>query len=334
MIALGIETSCDDTAVGIVNKSGEILSEFKASQDRVHSEWGGIVPELASRAHLENILPVIDMSIKDAGLTHRELDLIVCSYGPGLVGSLLIGIETAKSLSLAWNKPFVGVNHLRGHIASVMLAHPDIELPSLGLLVSGGHSEIVYVGPDFSVRLLGQTRDDAAGETLDKFGRVLGLAYPAGPEIDRMTFVGNANAIPFPQTKLKDNGDTNDLSFSGLKTAGVRAIERYPEAKKEDLAASFMKAIVDQLLDRLMSALEKVEAKSIFAVGGVASSAYLRERLDKFGDTVGLAVMIPHPSLCTDNGTMIAFCGLLYYQLGITSNLDLQPESRLSVTMM
>ncbi len=334
MIALGIETSCDDTAVGIVHKSGKILSQFKASQDRVHSEWGGIVPELASRAHLENILPVIDMSLKEAGMTHRELDIIVCAYGPGLVGSLLVGIETAKSLSLAWNKPLVGVNHLRGHIASVMLAHPDIELPSLGLLVSGGHSEIIYVGPDFSVRLLGETRDDAAGETLDKFGRVLGLAYPAGPEIDRMTFVGDPNSIPFPQTKLKGNGDLQDFSFSGLKTAGIRAIERYPEAKKEDLAASFMKAIVDQLLDRLMSSLEMVEAKSLFAVGGVASSAYLRDRLNKFGETIGLTVKIPPPSLCTDNGTMIAFCGLLYHQLGKTSNLDLQPQSRLSVTMM
>lgn len=332
MIALGIETSCDDTSVGIVDHSGKILSQFRASQDRVHKEWGGIVPELASRAHLENIIPVIDIAIKEAGITVADIDLLVCAYGPGLVGSLLVGIETAKALSLAWKKPLVGVNHLRGHIAAVMLAKPNIELPSLGLLISGGHSEILFVEPDLSVKMIGETRDDAAGETLDKFGRVLGLSYPAGPEIDRMAFVGDTNAVQFPSARMKDGGF--DYSFSGLKTAGVKAIEKYPEMRKEDLAASFMKAVADQLLDKLMQAADTVEAKSLFAVGGVASSAYIRDRLNKLGDSLGLTVNIPQPSLCTDNGTMIAYAGLQYHQLGHKSSMDLHPVSRLSVASM
>ena len=327
MISLGIETSCDDTAVGIVDSSGRILSQIKASQDKVHQIWGGVVPELASWAHLENILPVLDTALKEAQITKDDVDIIACTYGPGLVGSLLVGLETAKAISYAWGKPLIGVNHLRGHIAAVMLAQPEIEMPSLGLLISGGHSEIVYVNPDFSLQMIAQTRDDAAGETLDKFGRVLGLIYPAGPEIDRMCFIGDLNAVSYPNTRLKDN--SLDFSFSGLKTAGIRAIERYPELPKEDMAASFMKAVVDQLLDRLMLAIEKTEAKSLFAVGGVASSSYFRERLNKLGQSVDLPVRLPTPSLCTDNGAMIAYCGFLYNQIGYKSNLNLQPQSRL-----
>jgi N6-L-threonylcarbamoyladenine synthase len=327
MISLGIETSCDDTAVGIVDSTGRILAQIKASQDRVHQIWGGVVPELASRAHLENILPVFDTALREAQITKDDVDIIACTYGPGLVGSLLVGLETAKAISFAWDKPLIGINHLRGHIAAVMLAQPEIELPSLGLLISGGHSEIIYVNPDFSLQMLAETRDDAAGETLDKFGRVLGLTYPAGPEIDRMCFIGNTNAVTYPNTRLKDN--SLDFSFSGLKTAGVRAIERYPELPKEDMAASFMKAVVDQLLDRLMLAIEKTDAKSLFAVGGVASSSYFRERLGKLGSSIDLPVRIPPPSLCTDNGAMIAYCGFLYNQFGYRSNLNLQPQSRL-----
>ena len=332
MISLGIETSCDDTSVGIVDQSGKILAQIRASQDRVHQVWGGIVPELASRAHLENILPVVDMAFRESMIHPDDVDIITCAYGPGLIGSLLVGIETAKALSLAWNKPLIGVNHLRGHLAAVMLACPEMAMPSLGLLVSGGHSEVIYIEPDSTVKMLGETRDDAAGETLDKFGRVLGLAYPAGPEIDRMTFIGDQNAIQFPVTKLKDG--SMDFSFSGLKTAGVRAIEKHPEMSKEDLASSFMKAVVDQLLDRLLLAIEKTEAKSIFIVGGVASSAYLKERVTKLGDSVGLPVFVPPPSLCTDNGSMIAYCGFLYQQFGRKSGLDLQPQSRLPITAM
>ena len=303
------------------------MSQIKASQDKVHQIWGGVVPELASRAHLENILPVLDTALKEAQITKDNVDIIACTYGPGLVGSLLVGLETAKAISYAWGKPLIGVNHLRGHIAAVMLAQPEIEMPSLGLLISGGHSEIVYVNPDFSLQMLAQTRDDAAGETLDKFGRVLGLIYPAGPEIDRMCFIGDLNAVSYPSTRLKDS--SLDFSFSGLKTAGIRAIERYPELPKEDMAASFMKAVVDQLLDRLMLAIEKTEAKSLFAVGGVASSSYFRERLNKLGQSVDLPVRLPTPSLCTDNGAMIAYCGFLYNQIGYKSNLNLQPQSRL-----
>lgn len=327
MISLGIETSCDDTAVGIVDSSGRILSQIKASQDKVHQIWGGVVPELASRAHLENILPVLDTALKEAQITKEDIDFISVTYGPGLVGSLLVGLETAKAISYAWNKPLIGVNHLRGHIAAVMLAQPEIEMPSLGLLISGGHSEIVYVNPDFSLQMLAETRDDAAGETLDKFGRVLGLGYPAGPIIDKMCYTGNLNAVTYPNTRLKDN--SLDFSFSGLKTAGLRAIEKYPDLSQEDMAASFMKAVVDQLLDRLMLAIEKTEAKSLFAVGGVASSSYFRDRLSKLGQSVDLPVRVPPPSLCTDNGAMIAYCGFLYNQIGYRSNLSIQPQSRL-----
>ncbi|NTU61447.1 MAG: tRNA (adenosine(37)-N6)-threonylcarbamoyltransferase complex transferase subunit TsaD, partial [Caldiserica bacterium] len=224
MISLGIETSCDDTAVGIVDSSGRILSQIKASQDKVHQIWGGVVPELASRAHLENILPVLDTAMKEAQVAKDNIDIISVTYGPGLVGSLLVGLETAKAVSYAWDKPLIGVNHLRGHIAAVMLAQPEIEMPSLALLISGGHSEIVYVNPDFSLQMLAETRDDAAGESLDKFGRVLGLDYPAGPIIDKMCYTGNLNAVAYPNTRLKDN--SLDFSFSGLKTAGLRAIEK------------------------------------------------------------------------------------------------------------
>lgn len=327
MISLGIETSCDDTAVGIVDSTGRILSQIKASQDKVHQIWGGVVPELASRAHLENILPVFDTAMKEAQITKDDIDIISVTYGPGLVGSLLVGLESAKAISYAWGKPLVGVNHLRGHIAAVMLAQPEIEMPSLGLLISGGHSEIVYVNPDFSLQMLAETRDDAAGETLDKFGRVLGLGYPAGPTIDKMCYIGNLNAIPYPNTRLKDN--SLDFSFSGLKTAGLRTIEKYSDVPQEDMAASFMKAVVDQLLDRLMLAIEKTEAKSLFAVGGVASSSYFRDRLTKLGQSVDLPVRVPPPSLCTDNGAMIAYCGFLYNQIGYQSNLSIQPQSRL-----
>jgi len=330
MISLGIETSCDDTAVGIVTSKHEILSQVKSSQDRVHSKWGGIVPELASRAHLENILPVVDMALKDANLTPQDIDIISVTYGPGLVGSLLVGIETAKTLSLAWNKPLVGVNHLRGHVSSVMLANPELELPSLGLLVSGGHSEIVKFNPDFTLDLIAQTRDDATGESLDKFGRVLGLPYPAGPVIDSMALSGNEDAFDFPSTKLKDG--SLDFSFSGLKTSGIRAAQSHPDIPKEDLAASFFKAAVDQLLDRLMTATVQLAPKSFFAVGGVASSKYLRQKLERFCDAMDLPLSIPPPNLCTDNGVMIAYCGLLYYRFGIKSSLGLQPVSRLPIT--
>ena len=332
MISLGIETSCDDTAIGIVDVQGKILATTRASQDRVHQIWGGIVPELASRAHLENIIPVIDIALKEAKCTSKDIDIISVAYGPGLIGSLLVGLETAKALTLAWEKELICVNHLRGHVASVMLAAPEIELPSLGLLVSGGHSEIIFVGPDFSVKKLAETCDDAAGESLDKFGRVLGFSYPGGPEMDRMTFVGNVNSVNFPQTRLKDG--SLDFSFSGLKTAGIRMYEKHPEIPVADLAASFMKAVVDQLLDRLLAATEIVEPKSIFAVGGVASSAYLRDRLTKFGESLGFPIYIPPPSLCTDNGSMIAYCGLLYHQLGYKSSFDVSPCSRLSIISM
>ncbi len=328
MISLGIETSCDDTAVGIVD-GNEILAQVRSSQDRVHSKWGGIVPELASRAHLENMIPVIDIALRDAKTSIDDIDIISCTYGPGLVGSLLVGIETAKALSLIWEKPLVGVNHLRGHVSAAMLAHPDIELPSLGLLISGGHTEIIKFNPDFTLELISGTRDDAVGETLDKFGRVLGLEYPAGPEIDRMSFIGDSSKVKFPTVKLKD--DSLDFSFSGLKTSGIRAIEKYPELSKEDLASSFMKALTDQLLDRLMTATIKIKPKSIFAVGGVSASRYIASRLESFSATFSLPLHIPPPSLCTDNGAMIAYCGLLYYKFGIKSGLGLQPISRLSL---
>jgi tRNA N6-adenosine threonylcarbamoyltransferase len=329
MISLGIETSCDDTAVGIVDGSN-ILSQVKSSQDRVHAKWGGIVPELASRAHLENIIPVIDVAIRDAKISIKDIDIISCTYGPGLVGSLLVGIETAKALSLMWDKPLVGVNHLRGHVASAMLAHTEIELPSLGLLISGGHTEIIKFNPDFTLELIASTRDDAVGESLDKFGRVLGLAYPAGPEIDRMSFIGDSTKVAFPTVKLKD--DSLDFSYSGLKTAGIRAIEKFPELPKEDLASSFMKAVTNQLLDRLMSATIRLKPRSIFAVGGVSASRYISSRLEKFCTTLGLPLRIPPPDLCTDNGAMIAYCGLLYYRFGIKSGLGLQPVSRLPLS--
>lgn len=326
MISLGIETSCDDTAVGIVDGI-DIIAQIKSSQDRVHAEWGGIVPELASRAHLENIIPVIDVAMKDAGVTKDHIDIISCTYGPGLVGSLLVGIETAKALSFIWEKPLVGVNHLRGHVASAMLANHEMELPSLGLLISGGHTEIIMFNPDFTLKLISTTRDDAVGESLDKFGRMLGLSYPAGPEIDRMSLIGDSSKVKFPTVKLKD--DSLDFSFSGLKTAGIRAIQRYPELPKSDLASSFIKAITNQLLDRLMTATIRYKPKSIFSVGGVSASRYIQSRLRSFCETMNLPLHVPPTELCTDNGAMIAYCGILYYRFGIKSGLGLQPVSRL-----
>ncbi|HXQ75530.1 MAG TPA: tRNA (adenosine(37)-N6)-threonylcarbamoyltransferase complex transferase subunit TsaD [Acidimicrobiales bacterium] len=322
---LGIETSCDETAAAVVSSDGVVRSTVVSSQIDRHAAYGGVVPEIAGRAHLELLPAVLAGALEGAGLPARApgLAAVAATSGPGLIGSLLVGLSEAKALALAWDVPFVAVNHLEGHLFAALLDHPDLDRahpegthadgthpdrsgpawPLVVALVSGGHSLIVSMEGPGRYRLLGQTLDDAAGEAFDKVARFLGLGYPGGPAIERAAAGGDPDAFAFPRSMLADG---LDLSFSGLKTAVVRAVEAHPDASNEDVAASFQQAVVDVLVAKAVRAATTVGAGGLCLAGGVAANGPLRAALRTAGDQLGIPVYLPSRAMCTDNASMIA----------------------------
>lgn len=314
-ITLGIESSCDETAVGIVADGREVLANVISSQIDIHTKFGGVVPEIASRRHLENINDVIEQALDEAGVTMDEVDLIGVTYGPGLVGALLVGVATAKAMAWARGIPLVGVNHMHGHIASNYLEYKELEPPFIGLVVSGGHTNIIKVDDYNECKILGATRDDAAGEAMDKVARVVGLGYPGGPKIDKAAREGDRDAIKFKRVYLNDG--SYDFSFSGLKTQVLNYINSERQAERDinipNLAASFQESIMEVIADKAVSAATSYGNNKIVVAGGVAANSRLRELLESKGEAAGIAILKPAQILCTDNGAMIA-CSA-YYQM-------------------
>ena len=303
---LGIETSCDETAAAVTARGAVVLSSVVASQVDLHARFGGVVPELAGRAHLELLTPVIAEALLTAATEGRDLAAVAATVGPGLIGSLLVGVSHAKALALVWGVPFVGVNHLEGHLYAAFLEESAIDLPAVVLLVSGGHTMLVLMEAQGRYRLLGQTVDDAAGEAFDKVARFLGLGYPGGPAIDRVAADGDPAAVAFPRG-LKDEG--YDFSFSGVKTSVITHVRRNPEVDVADVAASFQEAVVDVLVAKARRAARDTGAKGIVLAGGVAANSALRERLLDACIADGIQAYLPSPEMCTDNAAMIAAAG-------------------------
>ena len=301
-LVLAIETSCDETAAAVVAEGKYVLSSVVSSQVDIHARYGGVVPEIASRAHVDLIAPVIAQALVEAGIEQNDLDLVAATRGPGLVGSLLVGVSAAKSLALVWKKPFIGVNHLEAHLYSCFLEEPDLELPLLVLLVSGGHTMLVAMDDHLRYRILGQTLDDAAGEAYDKVARYLGLGYPGGPIIDKLAASGEAN-IAFPRPMLNEG---YNFSFSGLKTSVINYVRKNPSTPIEDIATSFQEAVVDVLITKAKKAALEINAKGLCIGGGVAANSRLREAILDTCLEEGLQSFVPSRSYCTDNTAMVA----------------------------
>lgn len=332
MLILGIDTSCDDTSASVVEDGRRILSNIVSSQHEIHRKYGGIVPELASRRHIEMIWPVVDEALSKAQAGLEDISAIAVCYGPGLIGSLLVGVCFAKSLSYVYNIPIVAVNHLEGHIVSSFLAEPEPQFPFLALIVSGGHT-CLYRAEGFGVyKELGRTRDDAGGEAYDKVAKLLGLGYPGGPVIEKAAEKGNPRAIKFPRAFLKDSFD---FSFSGLKTAVKIEVEKLRTSMLinsmliNDIAASFQSAVIDVLIEKTISAAKKEELKRVILTGGVAANMALRENIVKIAAEEDIKVYLPPRHLCTDNGAMIASAGFYHFKAGKLANFDLNPKAYL-----
>ena len=324
-LTLGIETSCDETAASVVADGRFVMSNVISSQIDIHTQYGGVVPEIASRKHLERINDVIDKALSDADVKASDIDLIGVTYGPGLVGALLIGVAVAKAMAYACDIPLIGVNHMHGHIAANYLEHHGLEPPFMALIVSGGHTEIVNV-PDYNrCEKLGGTRDDAAGEAFDKVARVIGLGYPGGPKIDRAAKDGDPDAIAFKRVYLEPG--SLDFSFSGLKTQALNYLNSEKQAGREinvnDVAASFQEAVTEVIADKAVDAAVRYGQKRIVMAGGVASNSRLRYLMETKAGARGIEILKPCPLLCTDNGAMIASAAYYEYRSGGRTGLDL-----------
>ena len=319
---MGIETSCDDSCVSILKNDRDLIVNLISSQIDIHTLFGGVVPEIASRKHLEAINPLIDKALKDASLSYSDIDLISVTKGPGLMGSLLVGISAAKGLSLATNTPMIGANHIEGHICANYLAHKELEPPLISLVVSGGHTYLVRVDGYTDYEVIGKTRDDAAGESFDKVARKMGLGYPGGPKIDKIAKEGNNKAIAFPRVMLEK--DSYDFSFSGLKTAVINYMHKLEQKGEEinraDVAASFQEAVVDVLVEKSMRLLEETGYDKLALSGGVAANSRLRYRLEEACEKKGIKFYYPPIEFCTDNAAMIAMTGYLDYKAGERSD--------------
>ncbi len=333
VIILGIETSCDETSAAVVADGREIMSNIIASQIPVHQKFGGVVPEIASRKHVELISSVIQEALNEARITLEDLSAVAVTYGPGLVGSLLVGVSAAKALAYTMELPLVALNHIESHIYANFLANPGPEFPLVCLVVSGGHTDLVYLESHGSFRLLGRTRDDAAGEAFDKVARAMGLGYPGGPLIDKLSAGGDPQAIEFPRAYLE--GDTLDFSFSGLKSAALnylnKAAMKGEEVNKADLAASFQQAILDVLTDKALAAAERFNVRTVLLAGGVASNSKLRRELAGKAGKLGINVLYPPPVLCTDNAAMVACAGYHRYRAGKFAPLTLNAVAGLKL---
>jgi N6-L-threonylcarbamoyladenine synthase len=330
-LVLGIETSCDETSAAVVRGGREILSNVIASQGELHGEYGGIVPEIAARAHVEALTPAIGEALMRADATFWDLDSVAGTLGPGLIGSLLVGVAEAKSIAAVLEVPFVGVNHLEAHLYSNLLADENARFPALALIISGGHTLLVDARGHGDYSILGGTLDDAAGEAFDKVARFLGLDYPGGPEIDRLALLGDPSAIDFPRSMLDVEGF--DVSYSGLKTAVInyvrRAEARGEVVSVEDVAASFQQAVVDIQVGKTLAAAEHIAASTVFLCGGVAANSGLRQGLSEACAAQGLDLYVPPLVLCTDNAAMVAACGTAMLRRGLYSGLDASPDPNL-----
>jgi N6-L-threonylcarbamoyladenine synthase len=328
---LAIETSCDETAAAVVADGHDVLSSVVSSQVDLHARFGGVVPELASRAHVDLLTPVVAEALVEAGLDGYGLHAVAATVGPGLVGSLLVGVSAAKALSLVWGLPFIGVNHLEGHLYASFLEEPSLEPPLAVLLVSGAHTMLVAMEGPGRYRLLGSTIDDAAGEAYDKVARFLGLGYPGGPVIDRLAMEGDPHAIPFPRS-MRDEG--YDFSFSGLKTSVITYVRKHPDVPAADVAASFQEAVVDVLVTKARRAAREIGAHGICLGGGVAANSALRERTLDACIADGLRAFLPSRAMCTDNAAMIGAAAWWQYQQHGPTALDVGADPNLRLPLV
>ena len=318
ILTLGIESSCDETSVAVVKNGREILSNIIDTQIPIHEKYGGVVPEIASRNHIEAISRVTKLALKEANVTFEDIDAVTPTYGPGLVGALLVGLSYGKALSFAINKPLVGVNHIQGHIAANYITHKDLKPPFLCVMMSGGNTQLVHVKNYTEFEVLGKTRDDAIGEAFDKVARVVGLGYPGGPKVDKLAKEGNPEAITLPKTHF----DNLDFSFSGIKTAVINLHHKTPDINKADLCASFEKTVTEILIENTKKALKQINVKTVALAGGVSANSYIRNEFLKLKE-IGIEVYMPDLKLCTDNAAMIASAGYYNFVDGKRDELDL-----------
>lgn len=326
IIILGIESSCDETSVAVVKNGREVLSNVINTQISIHELYGGVVPEIASRNHVENISPVMKEALNEANIQIDDVDGIACTYGPGLVGALLVGVSYAKALSYAANKPLIGVNHIQGHIAANYITYKDLKPPFLTLLISGGNTQLVLVKDYTEFEILGKTRDDAVGEAFDKIARVIGLGYPGGPKMDKLAQEGTTNIV-LPKVHI----DGLDFSFSGLKTAIINLHHKTPDINKEDLAASFEKDVAEILLENTKKAVKETNINKIALAGGVSANSYIRKAFKELEEKENIKVYYPELKLCTDNAAMIASAGYYNYLKGNFSDLKLNAVPNLKL---
>ena len=332
-LILAIESSCDETAASVVKNGRIVLSNIIASQIDTHKKYGGVVPEVASRMHIEVVDKVVKEALSNANVSLNDIDAIGVTYGPGLVGALLVGLQYAKGLAFSSKKPLIGVNHIEGHISANYIEYNELVPPFISLVVSGGHTFIVHIKDYGEYEVIAQTRDDAVGEAYDKVARALGLGYPGGPKIDKIAKEGNENAIQFPRANFHE--ETFDFSFSGVKSAVLNYLNKCKmqgeEVNTADVAASFQKAVVDVLKDNLFEVCSKMNVKKIAVAGGVASNSALRSALLNEGRDKGIEVLFPSPILCTDNAAMIGSAAYFQFEKGNISNLELNAKPNLKL---
>jgi N6-L-threonylcarbamoyladenine synthase len=332
MLVLGVETSCDDTAAAVLQDGQAILANVVSSQDQVHGPYGGVVPELASRQHIKNVMPIVDGALKKAGATLKDLDGMAVTYGPGLVGSLLVGLSLVKGISFRSGIPYVGVNHLEAHLLAIHLEH-EVPFPYIALLASGGHTLLYCVKEVGDYVHLGGTRDDAAGEAYDKVAKLMGLGYPGGRVVDQLAQSGNPNAIRFPRARIKSK--PYEFSFSGIKTAVWHYLKSHAEEdlreRRADIAASFQEAVADMLVRPTITAAKSTGVERIVLSGGVAANSRLRSKMKEEADAAGLTVFYPAPKFCTDNGAMIALAGYHRLKRGVRDDFRLNADADLTL---
>lgn len=333
VVILAIETSCDETSAAIVVNGREVLSNIISSQIDIHKKFGGVVPEVASRKHIEAINAVVEEAVEQSGKKLNEIDAVAVTYGPGLVGALLVGLQYAKGLAYSLQKPLIGVNHIEGHISANYIEHKDLKPPFVCLVVSGGHTFIVHVKDHSTYEVIGETRDDAAGEAYDKVARSIGLGYPGGPKIDKLALEGNEDSIKFPRANFHD--DSLDFSFSGLKSSVLNYLNKAnmtgETINNADVAASFQKAVVDVLTDNVITTCKRYNVDKIAIAGGVASNSALRKTLIKEGEKLNIKVLFPSPILCTDNAAMIGSAAFFQFIKEDFADMDLNAKPNLKL---